>query len=430
MNNDLTRVIEAYTMDVGKGIIRLNEHLMRNNNILDGDVILIKGKRTTVGIARSLHKKEIKVNISRMDGLMRNNAGVQVNDTVSIERIDAVQAMDVQVSPIEPVPSVDGRYIAERLEGVAICKNDNIMIPYFGGRLIYKVDSIHPSNKAVLVERHTRFEVIEALETSKSKEPKKEDQEDHREFIGRRIFSIQKDVKELENIHEFKQNSLITIVWNDFLELVDLANDSFPNNDFIPKDLKTLEELQSDQGNTTIFQYIKLILRKVADALNIKHLEVNLTEKTFGSDIFIVHGHDEMLKEKTARFIEKMGLKSIILHEQPNKGRTIIEKFEDYSSKIGFAVILLTSDDSFTYKKNNEEIVEKRARQNVILELGFFAGTIGRKRTCVLYEEGVELPSDYDGVLYIPIDKKDAWKLGLAKEIKESGIHVDLNKIV
>lgn len=143
--------------------------------------------------------------------------------------------------------------------------------------------------------------------------------------------------------------------------------------------------------------------------------------------IFIVHGHDEAAKQTVARFIEKLGLESIILHEQSNKGRTIIEKFEHYS-EVGFAVVLMTPDDigASVDDKNN---LKPRARQNVILELGFFLGKLGRERVCALYKN-VEMPSDYDGVLYLEMDDRGSWHLELAREIKAAGIDVDLNKII
>lgn len=146
-----------------------------------------------------------------------------------------------------------------------------------------------------------------------------------------------------------------------------------------------------------------------------------------GSDIFIVHGHDEAAKESVARFVEKLGIEAIILHEQPNAGRTIIEKFEDHSN-VGFAIVLLTPDDIGAPKDRTNE-TKPRARQNVILELGYFMGKLGRGRVCALYKEGVEIPSDYQGVLYIPMDSAGAWRMALAKEIKNAGIDVDLNKL-
>ena len=145
--------------------------------------------------------------------------------------------------------------------------------------------------------------------------------------------------------------------------------------------------------------------------------------------VFIVHGHNDTLKESVARFLGQLKLDPIILHEQPNKGRTIIEKFIDYSD-VGFAIVLLTADDRGGKASDSPEGYSLRARQNVILELGFFLGRIGRERVCALYEEGVEIPSDYEGVLFIPFDKSGAWRLLLGRELRAAGIDVDLNNII
>lgn len=142
--------------------------------------------------------------------------------------------------------------------------------------------------------------------------------------------------------------------------------------------------------------------------------------------VFIVHGHDEATKTQVARFIEKLELEAVILHEQPNKGQTIIEKFESNASKVGFAVVLLTPDDIGASKSSPDD-VKGRARQNVILELGYFCGVLGRNNVCVLYKEDVEIPSDYVGVVYTPLDSSEGWHLKLAKEMKEAGLNVDLN---
>ena len=146
------------------------------------------------------------------------------------------------------------------------------------------------------------------------------------------------------------------------------------------------------------------------------------------SHIFLVHGHDEAAKETVARFIEKLDLKPIILHEQPNAGRTIIEKFVDYTN-VGFTIVLITPDDVGA-PANQKDHLQPRARQNVIFELGFFLGKLGRDRVCALYKKGVEIPSDYKGVLFVPMDEVGAWKLSLAKEIKAAGISIDLNKVI
>lgn len=145
--------------------------------------------------------------------------------------------------------------------------------------------------------------------------------------------------------------------------------------------------------------------------------------------VFVVHGHNHGMMEKTARFIEKLGAEAIVLHEQPNEGRTVIEKFELHSNT-KYAVVLLTADDQGGSNATPFDQQTRRARQNVILELGYFLARLGRNRVCVLYENGVELPSDIAGLVYVELDKQDAWKWHLARELKTAGLRVDLNKAV
>ena len=145
--------------------------------------------------------------------------------------------------------------------------------------------------------------------------------------------------------------------------------------------------------------------------------------------IFLVHGRDEAVLQSVARFLEKLTLDVVILHGQPNKGRTIIEKFVDYSD-VGFAVVLLTPDDRGGPADKTYDAQCLRARQNVLLELGFFLGKLGRAAVCALYKKGVEIPSDYDGVVFVQLDDSGAWKLRLAREIKAAGVEVDMNQAV
>jgi predicted nucleotide-binding protein len=141
--------------------------------------------------------------------------------------------------------------------------------------------------------------------------------------------------------------------------------------------------------------------------------------------VFVVHGHDQGTKETVARFLSQLDLEPIILHEQPSGGRTIIEKFEDYSD-VAFAVVVLTPDD---HGGPAGAITQARARQNVILELGFFLGRLGRARVCALKKGEVEVPTDFAGVVYTTIDDAGGWKVELAKEISASGIEIDFNKV-
>lgn len=143
-------------------------------------------------------------------------------------------------------------------------------------------------------------------------------------------------------------------------------------------------------------------------------------------NFFIVHGHNEEVKEKVARFVAHLKLEPIILHEQPDQGRTIIEKFEANSAEVNFAIVLLTADDEGKAKKETD--YKKRARQNVIFEMGYFVGLISRSHVMFLLEEGVEKPSDLDGIVYTSL--KEDWKTKLFKELQACGYDVDPKDLV
>ena len=147
-------------------------------------------------------------------------------------------------------------------------------------------------------------------------------------------------------------------------------------------------------------------------------------DSTTCEKIFIVHGHDGELKQAVARIIEKQGIEAIILSEQANKGRTIIEKFEDYSD-VGGAICLFTADDYGRAKK--DEADNTRARQNVVLETGYFMGKLGRDHVVLLADKGIEMPSDLSGVVYTDTG---SWQFALLKEMDAMGYKVDLNKLL
>ena len=148
--------------------------------------------------------------------------------------------------------------------------------------------------------------------------------------------------------------------------------------------------------------------------------------------IFIVHGHDDGLKEAVARLLERVtDLGIVILHEQPDSGRTIIEKFEAHAELAVFAIVLLTPDDEVrvTANASAKPTYRPRARQNVILELGYFIGRLGRSRVVALHKGDVELPSDMAGILYKKVDDAGAWRFAVASELRAAGIEVDLNAL-
>jgi len=142
--------------------------------------------------------------------------------------------------------------------------------------------------------------------------------------------------------------------------------------------------------------------------------------------VFVVHGHDGEAREAVARFLEKIGFDPVILHEQANRSRTIIEKIEA-NHDVSFAVILLTPDDEGCVKGGTPE---PRARQNVLLELGYFMAHLGRENVCALKRGQVEIPSDFAGVVWEPMDDNGGWRASLARELEAAGHSIDWNKVM
>ena len=145
------------------------------------------------------------------------------------------------------------------------------------------------------------------------------------------------------------------------------------------------------------------------------------------SRVFIVHGHDELTKVNTARFVESLGFKAIILHEQVSNNKTIIEKIEYYAD-VDFAIVLYTPDDK---GEANSAVakgdLKSRARQNVVFEHGYLMGKLGRGHVVALVTAGVELPSDLSGVVYI---SDNNWQISIAREMNSVGLDVDFSKLM
>ena len=154
--------------------------------------------------------------------------------------------------------------------------------------------------------------------------------------------------------------------------------------------------------------------------------EVEVSKRQTTNRVFVAYGRDEELKEAMARLLERLELKPIILTEIPGQSQTIIEKFES-NSGVGFAVALLTPDDIASLQGKGDR--NPRARQNMIFELGFFIGSLGRDRVCALTKGEPEIPSNYASVEYIPIDEADGWKMKLVAELKAAGFEVDANRV-
>jgi predicted nucleotide-binding protein len=216
--------------------------------------------------------------------------------------------------------------------------------------------------------------------------------------------------------HEISGTPAVIVAgWDDDPEEADRANQA-NFLDGVPRSVTMLEGL------------IATVRERTDSARPVPGRITEVAPSPITDEVFIVHGRADGPRESVARFIERFGLRPIILHEQASEGRTIIEKIERHSA-VAYAVVLLTGDDRGGLVGADRATYQPRARQNVVLELGYFLGKLGRRHVCVLHEPGVEIPSDYDGVVYVPLDPGDAWKLRLAREMKATAFKdIDLNR--
>jgi predicted nucleotide-binding protein len=198
--------------------------------------------------------------------------------------------------------------------------------------------------------------------------------------------------------------------------------------------INNLKEIEIDTGTilSFVYEFRKIQNKKPFKTVDIAPKNVDDIKILDSKKIFIVHGHNEEMKQAVARAIEKLGLETRILHELPSQGKTIIEKLIAHSSEVSYAIILLSADDYGYSVKEGSAKKKLRARQNVILELGFFLGKLGRDKVIALFEvnENFDIPNDYKGVLYIPYDKGGKWKFEILKELNKSGFAVDANKLI
>ncbi len=184
--------------------------------------------------------------------------------------------------------------------------------------------------------------------------------------------------------------------------------------------------LEYDAYNTDITNLLIEKAGKIINSQQVKTIEnKGISNK---HKVFIVHGHDSEAKISIARFIEKLGFEAVILHEQVNKGMTIIEKIEE-NSNVGFCVVLYTPCD-IGYDKNNESKKQNRARQNVVFEHGYMIAKLGRNNVCAIVKGEIEKPNDISGLVYIQMDANDGWQIGLAKEMKSAGYNINFNLIM
>jgi len=213
-------------------------------------------------------------------------------------------------------------------------------------------------------------------------------------------------------ISKFGQDSIEHKKFNDTSFSLRLFTLDTPHSDFVDACIRGLRTTKA------------ILLTYLEEIEEISAPQNNTIVNDTYEKIFIVHGHDGELKQEVARIIEKQGVDAIILSEQANRGRTIIEKFEDYSDVSG-AICLFTADDFGRAKKDVTD--NTRARQNVVLETGYFMGKLGRDHVAILADQGIEMPSDLSGVVYTDTAN---WQFDLLKELSAMGYKVDLNKLL
>jgi len=250
-------------------------------------------------------------------------------------------------------------------------------------------------------------------------------------------------IVDLETLASSSKEDFSNEFWNSYETYVDKFNLLLKDLQVLGffKELKFIEQVPfSDQSFTTGFtKHEQAKLREITNASNSLLQKVKLLLSPPASDnkvnnqvrsnkIFVVHGHDNEMKLDVTQTLQKLDLDPILLHEQPNNGRTIIEKITDYSH-VSFAVVLLSPDDLAYPEEKTSDEAKYRARQNVIFELGYFLGRLGRQNVIAIYrkKKDFEIPNDYNGVLWI--EYKNGWYFELIKELQACNFDVDANKL-
>jgi predicted nucleotide-binding protein len=254
--------------------------------------------------------------------------------------------------------------------------------------------------------------------------------------LGDELFA-----RSIESFEDLKKAQMEFYTWSDFnttllnrlfdsdeyeREYTGLGGGPYARTPSLHDEIQGLHEEISIKSRR--LESIKNRLELIGEPLRVEGVSDHKPAITGGTaKAFVVHGHDEGARESLARFLDKVGVEPIILHEMASGGGTIIEKLERYSD-VAFAVVLLTPDDVGAVATSKDRL-SSRARQNVILELGYFIGKLGRSHVCVLLKGDIELPSDMLGVVHVPMTDADGWRLRLGKELRNAGFEIDLNKL-
>ena len=147
--------------------------------------------------------------------------------------------------------------------------------------------------------------------------------------------------------------------------------------------------------------------------------------------VFVVCGTDGEMKQAVTNALTKLRLVPVVMCEEPSQGRKIVERFQDYAD-VGLAVVLLSPDDSVYVKDEPPTKRKLRPRQDVVFELGFLLGKLGKGNVLVFFREcsNFEIPTDFEGIKVTAFDDRDSWKLALIRELTNCGYNVDTDRIL
>ena len=283
---------------------------------------------------------------------------------------------------------------------------------------------------SVPVARHVQQGYYGFGSVSRGRERVDYDDDAEKEFIAnysrwndrnKAIYRTSFEAPESIYYHDYESH-----IWNNFW-----GDDNI--RDYKDQIKRLNNHMQGDIERSDLFKC------NVAQSAELVKTKIIVKEQSaLSNDIFIVHGHNEEMKQNVARVVSLLGLKPIILHEQPNGGKTVIEKFERNAEDINFAIILLSADDlaasirDLNGVKEDElrQHLEKRARQNVVFEMGYFAGKLGRANVFFLLQDEVAKPGDLDGIVYTAYDTARAWRFELVKELKNAGYKVSADQVL
>lgn len=300
-------------------------------------------------------------------------------------------------------------------------------------------DRVTSGNKLLGLSIHNEKD----LEAAKAQRKK---WNDHNEELLRRLFSSEV-VLEDYNRSSMLDSSVMKASW---ANKISNFYDGISNNiEALESIIKRLEFIPEKIIKSETQEKIK---HRISDTISVVHGEDDETNKSTtekpefipekviisktqeryepetSDTVFVVHGHDEESKVSVVRFIKKLGLKAVILHEQTNAGQNIIETFERNAAISGYAVVILTPDDTGALKEHPDDAT-LRERQNVIFGLGYFCGALGKANVSVLVKEGTEILCDDLGVAYTLMDPEGTWQLSLARDMKSAGLSFDANRI-